>query len=861
MRFNKNAIVTGLLLASSVMLVACDGDDGRDGARGEVGAQGPAGDQGATGDQGPAGDQGAAGSNSLVKQTTLAVGNEQCFAGGLRIDSGVDSNNNGELDDAEISESSLLCSPTQLNDAKNFNRIASFPVCLQQDVNCDDDTTTASEIVAASSDGNTLIYTDSPLEAIGFIDISNPEAPTALGTLPLSGEPTSVAVKGDYALVGVNTSADFVNTSGELAIVDIASRVIVHTLALAGQPDSVAVSPDGQYAAVAIENERDEDLGDGAPPQLPAGSLDIVDIADADVSNWGVRNVAMTGLAALYPTDPEPEYVDINRDNIAVVSLQENNHLVLVNLADGSVVNHFSAGSVDLDMIDATEEDIGLVDQSESLSDVLREPDGVTWLSTDYFVTANEGDLDGGSRGFSVFDTSGEVIYESGNTLDHLTARYGHYNEGRSKNKGNEPENAEFAVFGSERYLFVNSERSSVVFVYDVADMTKPMFKQMLPAAMGPEGALAIPSRNLLVVASEEDARDDKIRSAVNIYRYDSAPAQYATLVSTDRENGTPIPWAAMSGLAVDGERANRVYAVEDSFFQRSRIFDIDVSSHPARLDREMRVMDSNDVLSTMPAAALADATVDDDDASRVSVFDVADRAALLNGDKTVNLDLEGIAQASDGGFWLAYEGAGTIGDGDRPINSLNMLIKTDASAVIERVVTLPDAVNALQQRFGFEGVAEQDGKVYVAMQRAWQGETNPRIAVYDPVADSWSFFYYPLDARESQAGGWVGLSEITALGGGKFMLVERDNQGGPDAAIKRLYQIDVTGLSDGDTLSKTLLRDLMPDLAAQGGLVPEKIEGAAVLKNGDVLIINDNDGVDDNSGETQLLNLGDILP
>ncbi|WP_422663577.1 DUF7151 family protein, partial [Spongiibacter tropicus] len=97
MRFNKNAIVTGLLLASSVMLVACDGDDGRDGARGEVGAQGPAGDQGATGDQGPAGDQGAAGSNSLVKQTTLAVGNEQCFAGGLRIDSGVDSNNNGEL--------------------------------------------------------------------------------------------------------------------------------------------------------------------------------------------------------------------------------------------------------------------------------------------------------------------------------------------------------------------------------------------------------------------------------------------------------------------------------------------------------------------------------------------------------------------------------------------------------------------------------------------------------------------------------------------------------------------------------------------------------------------------------------------
>ena len=849
MRFTKSAIATGLLLASSVMLVACDGDDGRDGARGDAGAQGPV------------GNQGPAGSNSLVKQTPLATGSEQCFAGGLRIDSGLDDNGNGELDDAEVSESSVLCSPTQLNDAKNFNRIASFPVCLLQDANCDDDTTTASEIVAASNDGNTLVYTDSPLNAIGFVDISNPEAPAGIGTLVLNGEPTSVAVIGDYALVGVNTSADFVNTSGELAVVDIASRSLVRSLTLAGQLDSVAVSPDGRYAAVAIENERDEDLGDGAPPQLPAGSLDIIDTADADVNNWSVRNVAMTGLADLYPTDPEPEYVDINRDNIAVVTLQENNHLVLVDLSDGSVVNHFSAGSVDLDLVDASEEDIGLIDQSESLSGVLREPDGVTWLSTDYFVTANEGDLDGGSRGFSVFDTAGEVIYDSGNALDHLTARYGHYNEGRSENKGNEPENAEFAVFGSERYLFVNSERSSAVFVYDVADMSKPLFKQMLPAAMGPEGALAIPSRNLLVVASEEDARDDKIRAAVNIYRYDSAPASYPTLASTDRENGTPIPWAAISGLATDGSNENRVFAIEDSFFQRSRIFGIDVSAHPARLDREWRVMDANDVLSTIPAVALADASVDDDDASRVGVFDVADRAALVNDDKTVNLDLEGIAQASDGGFWLASEGAGTVGDGDRPINSLNMLIKTDANAVIEQVVTLPDAVNALQQRFGFEGVAEQDGKVYLAIQRAWQGESDPRIAEYDPLADSWRFFYYPLDARESQAGGWVGLSEITALGGGKFMLVERDNQGGPDAAIKRLYQVDVSGLSDGDTLSKTLLRDLMPDLAAPGGLVPEKIEGAALLKNGDVLIINDNDGVDDNSGETQLLNLGNILP
>ncbi len=66
--------------------------------------------------------------------------------------------------------------------------------------------------------------------------------------------------------------------------------------------------------------------------------------------------------------------------------------------------------------------------------------------------------------------------------------------------------------------------------------------------------------------------------------------------------------------------------------------------------------------------------------------------------------------------------------------------------------------------------------------------------------------------------------------------------------------------MTDGDTITKTLVRDLLDDLKNTGGLVPEKIEGSAIMANGDVYIINDNDGVDDNSGETQLINLGKII-
>lgn len=205
---------------------------------------------------------------------------------------------------------------------------------------------------------------------------ATPANPLPAGTLPLPGEPTSVAVAGPYALVGVNTSADFINVSGELAVVHIASQTLVHSIDLGGQPDSVAVSPDGSFAAVVIENDRDEDLNNGDLPQAPAGKLVVVSLTGAP-TDWTTTDVDMTGLPVTEPTDPEPEFVDINSENMAVV--QENNGVALVDMTSASVVNAFSAGTVDLDQIDATEED-ALISQTESLSDIPREPDGVAWI-------------------------------------------------------------------------------------------------------------------------------------------------------------------------------------------------------------------------------------------------------------------------------------------------------------------------------------------------------------------------------------------------------------------------------------------------------------------------------------------------
>ena len=57
---------------------------------------------------------------------------------------------------------------------RTFDRIATFPVFLNTDI----DTDTVAEIVAATEDGNTLIYTDSDGENIGFVDITNPFEPS-----------------------------------------------------------------------------------------------------------------------------------------------------------------------------------------------------------------------------------------------------------------------------------------------------------------------------------------------------------------------------------------------------------------------------------------------------------------------------------------------------------------------------------------------------------------------------------------------------------------------------------------------------------------------------------------------------------
>lgn len=761
---------------------------------------------------------------------------------------------------------------------------------------------TVSEIIAASADGKTLVYTDAELGTVGFIDIADPSRPQASGAVALDPDPTdglgysptSVDVlRNQYALVSADTSASKKDTGGELLVIDLASRTTVARLDLGGQPDSLKVSPDHRFVAVTIENERDENVcvggtqndrqvvsadpgpgettsalctvGGGAVGVMPqnqignpAGYLTVIETAGPPAS-WVRHDVSLTGLADLFPDDPEPEFVDINQQNQAVVTLQENNHIVVVDLPSLAVVTDFPAGTVDLTQIDTIRAGSGVpntIALVNSASRVRREPDAVAWVG-ERVATANEGDLvqdlpptsaQGGSRGFTIFNLDGSVAFDSGNTVEHLAVRFGHYPERRSNSKGTEPEAITAAKYGPNDLLFVGSERGSFIAVYQLDREGRPTFAQMLPAPLGPEGLLAIPHRNLLIASGENDDPTFGVRSTVQIYELKAGAPTYPQVSSVNDASGTPIPWSALSGMTDVPGRPGTVQAVWDSFFTPSQVFTMDVTQTPAVITGALTIQ--------RPAA---------------SAF----------------YDPEGLAHAPDGSLWVASEGNAS---GSRP----NRLIRVNsATGTVDAEVGLPAAVLACRAAepgasparasygAGFEGldIAPRPGGgylIYVAQQRGWNFTSSPacdaldddpsdmgsdeptwtRIWVYDPQAAAWSHVPYQLAPKPANAA-WIGLSEITLTASG-WILIERDNLTGNFGVYKTLTRIPLAPGADGRfTNDEKAVYDLRPALTATNGWITDKPEGVAVLDDGRLFVVTDNDGVDGWSGETWFLRLG----
>jgi hypothetical protein len=123
--------------------------------------------------------------------------------------------------------------------------------------------------------------------------------------------------------------------------------------------------------------------------------------------------------------------------------------------------------------------------------------------------TDGDGDIDEilsyGGRSFSILDAQGNMVFDSGDMIERIvsTKYASSFDDGRSDNKGPEPEGVTVATVGGVPYAFVGLERSSLVLVFDLTNPLQPVFVNGIKRTgdTSPEG---------LMVVSEADAPEGK---------------------------------------------------------------------------------------------------------------------------------------------------------------------------------------------------------------------------------------------------------------------------------------------------------------------------------------------------------------
>ena len=328
--------------------------------------------------------------------------------------------------------------------------------------------------------------------------------------------------------------------------------------------------------------------------------------------------VRIYGPDASVAQDLEPENITISDDSqTAWVVLQENNALGVLDVASGEFTDIVPLGFKDYsapdNALDASDEDgeINIADYSNLFG--IYQPDGIASYEVDgetYIVTANEGDSrdyeafseevrvseldldpeafpnaeelqadenlgrllvtntrgqgeDGdyqdlyayGGRSFAIWDTEGNLVFESGDEFEQITAEllpeeFNSDNEAndtfdqRSDDKGPEPEGLVVGEVDGDPYAFIGLERVGGVMAYNISDPTNPEFVDYINTRnfvgdaeagtagdLGPEGLTFIspedsPTGNALISVAYE------ISGSTSVYEF--APDEQTIEAATD---------------------------------------------------------------------------------------------------------------------------------------------------------------------------------------------------------------------------------------------------------------------------------------------------------------------------------------
>ncbi|NKE44254.1 hypothetical protein HB662_05660 [Roseomonas frigidaquae] len=146
--------------------------------------------------------------------------------------------------------------------------------------------------------------------------------------------------------------------------------------------------------------------------------------------------------------------------------------------------------------------------------------------------TDGDGDIDQilmyGARSFSILNADGDVVFDSADILERIVAEQFPLlvDDGRSDNKGPEPEGIEIAQIGDRTYAFVALERSNTTLTFDVTDPDAVTYTGAArrEGDVSPEGVLVIsaedsPTGQALLIVSNE------VSSTLSIFATTQVPS------------------------------------------------------------------------------------------------------------------------------------------------------------------------------------------------------------------------------------------------------------------------------------------------------------------------------------------------
>ena len=365
-------------------------------------------------------------------------------------------------------------------------------------------------------------------EAGDVIDIIDPEGSISIIDVLGSFDSLSDANVATADFTRFNGRADELRADGVRLFPDVLEGGL--TVAQDLEPEFIAVSPDSKKAFVTLQENN---------------AIAIIDIASATVESivpLGLKDYSLPGNG-LDASDrdggininPEPVFGLYMPDSIASFEVDGEAFYVIANEGDdrGDADEDARGDAIRLgDLADVTSFGRDGIALDPSFDSALLEDEELGRLT----ISSIDGDTDGdgdidqivayGGRSFSVLDSQGNIVFDSGDQIAQITAALSpelfNANDGdpeefdnRSDNKGAEPEAIATGIINGAPYAFVGLERAGGgVLVYDLSDPTQPEFVQYARSDedIAPEGLTFIEAsespngETLLAVANEESS-------------------------------------------------------------------------------------------------------------------------------------------------------------------------------------------------------------------------------------------------------------------------------------------------------------------------------------------------------------------